>query len=405
MDQARVKYPIGEQDFKSLIEGGFVYVDKTQFVYQLTHSNKYYFLSRPRRFGKSLLLSTLRYYFEGKKELFEGLAIEQMETEWKQYPVFLISLAQFNPDVEESLQKRLLSYIREWESLYGKSDEDLEISDRFSQLIKKSHEITGEKVVILVDEYDAPLISTLHDDPSHEKFKNELKSFYTNLKDNGEHIRFAMLTGVSRFSHMSIFSGLNNLKDVTLVDTYGALCGITFDEILKYFQRGIAELSEELKLDPDSTLHELRKYYDGYHFSKRCPDIYNPFSLLNAFADKELRSYWMRTGTPTFLVKRLIEDRVDLKALFNAQAPEQSLAETDLSYSSPVSLLFQTGYLTIKGYDEEWRLYRLGIPNKEVEDGLFEGLMNFIRGRNSHDNVSRLRDLVIALREGGRPIL
>ena len=249
MDQARVKYPIGEQDFKSLIEGGFVYVDKTQFVYQLTHSNKYYFLSRPRRFGKSLLLSTLRYYFEGKKELFEGLAIEQMETEWKQYPVFLISLAQFNPDVEESLQKRLLSYIREWESLYGKSDEDLEISDRFSQLIKKSHEITGEKVVILVDEYDAPLISTLHDDPSHEKFKNELKSFYTNIKDNGEHIRFAMLTGVSRFSHMSIFSGLNNLDDITLSDDYCVICGITPEELQKYFRQGIEEMSQNLEMD------------------------------------------------------------------------------------------------------------------------------------------------------------
>ena len=318
MVQDRIKYPIGEQDFKSLIECGFVYVDKTQYVYELTHSNKYYFLSRPRRFGKSLLISTLRYYFEGKKELFEGLAIEKLETEWKRHPVLLLELSRIDSEREGSLESALEQQLSIWEDNLGITKRNLQYSQRFANVIIESHKTTGEKAVILVDEYDNPLVNTLHNEEVHLRNKELLKSVYSNIKALGEHIQFAMLTGVSRFSHMSIFSGLNNLKDISLDDVYGAVCGITFEEILTYLQEGIYKLSEEINLDTDSTLLELKKYYDGYHFSKRCPDIYNPYSLLNAFQDKELGSYWMRTATPTFLVKRLIDEKVDLNEIFNS---------------------------------------------------------------------------------------
>ena len=400
MELSRVKYPIGIQDFEKLRSEGYLYVDKTEIIFRLVNNGPYIFLSRPRRFGKSLLLSTIKAYFEGKKELFKGLAIESLEKEWKRYPVLMLGLSRTASTDPTSVQELLDQHFTKWEEEYGIIEKRGNMAARFADIIIKAHETTGERVVVLVDEYDNALINTLHDRELHDRNKELLKSVYSNLKDLDAHIKFGMLTGVSRFTYMSNFSGLNNLRDFTLDDTYGTICGITFDEILKYFQRGITELSEELKLDPDSTLHELRKYYDGYHFSKKCPDIYNPFSLLNAFADKELRSYWMRTGTPTFLVKRLIDESVDLEKLFTAEASENTLSESDASYDSMIALLFQTGYLTIKGYDREWRLYKLGIPNKEVEEGLFEGLMNLIREKGRKEHTSEIREMIISLRKG-----
>ena len=393
MEQARVKYPIGIQDFEGLRKDGYLYVDKTEIIYQLVTQSKYIFLSRPRRFGKSLLLSTIKAYFEGKKELFEGLAIESLEKEWKEYPVLMLELSRTTAFDSNSLEELLAQQFSIWEKQYGVVEKSESMSARFANIIINAHETTGERVVVLVDEYDNALINTLHDRELHERNKELLKSVYSNLKALDAHIKFGMLTGVSRFSHMSIFSGLNNLDDITLSDDYCVICGITPEELQKYFRQGIEEMSQNLEMDYSSVLNDLKKFYDGYHFSKNCRDVYNPFSLLNAFNKRELGSYWMQTGTPTFLVKRIIEEKLDLNDLFHSQATEQALGDADLSYTSLVALLFQTGYLTIKGYEPRRRRYKLGIPNMEVSEGLFENLMKVSQYKDSE----RGRDIIYAM--------
>ena len=395
-----MKYPIGIQDFEGLRKDGYLYVDKTAIIYQLVTQSKYIFLSRPRRFGKSLLLSTIKAYFEGKKDLFEGLAVESLEKEWKKYPVLMLELSRSTAFDSNSLQDLLAQQFSIWEKEYGIVEKSESMSARLANIIIKAHETTGERVVVLVDEYDNALINTLHDSDLHERNKELLKSVYSNLKALDAHIRFGMLTGVSRFSHMSIFSGLNNLDDITLNDDYAAICGITPVECKNYFRKGIEEISQNLGKHYDYVLNELKKFYDGYHFSKNCRDVYNPFSLLNAFNNRELGSYWMRTGTPTFLVKKLIEERVDLNEVFNSHATEQSLGETDMSYSSPVALLFQTGYLTIKGYEPRRRRYLLGIPNMEVEEGLFENLMKVSQYRDPNKGRDIIYSISDALHDG-----
>ena len=400
MERAKVKYPIGIQDFESLIKDGYLYVDKTELIFNLVSINKYIFLSRPRRFGKSLLLSTIKAYFEGKKELFTGLAIEQLETDWKKYPVLLLGLSRTDAYDTNSLQAMLDQQFSLWEETYGIVNKSATLSTRFADIIIKAHETAGERVVVLVDEYDNALINTLHDKELHERNRNLLKSVYSNLKDLDAHIKFGMLTGVSRFSHMTIFSGLNNLDDITLSDNYSAICGITESELLNYFHSGIEYMAEKEQTDRAGMVKKLKSFYDGYHFSAECPDIYNPFSLLSAFNSGRLGSYWMRTGTPTFLVKRLMEENVNFKKLFSTEANESLLSDSDSFNESLVSVLFQTGYLTIKSYDREWRLYKLGIPNKEVEEGLFENLMNMISDRDKAENGACIRQLVIAARNG-----
>ena len=361
MNKPLVKYPVGVQSFEKLREYSYLYIDKTDLIYDLVTSDNCIFLARPRRFGKSLLLSTIQAYFEGKKELFKGLAIEQLETDWIEHPVLMLSLAAYRP-VNGNLEGLLSFQFDEWEKKYNIQSNETELSLRFRQIIKSAYEATGTTVVILIDEYDNPIISTMHDMERSEDNRQLLKSIYVNIKDLDQYIRFTMLTGVSRFSKMTIFSGLNNLRDISFNRKYATICGITETELTANFQQGIKELAEEYGTDADGAVALLKANYNGYHFTADCPDLYNPFSLLWAFADSKIGSYWFQSGTPEFLVHRIQESGDFLPEMFDETVEERTLSASDISKTSPTALMYQTGYLTIKraeGHD----LFRLGIPN------------------------------------------
>lgn len=370
MEGKFAKYPVGIQDFESIITEGYIYIDKTAILYRMLKGGKYYFLSRPRRFGKSLTLSTLKYYFEGKKDLFKGLAIHELEKDWKQHPVFTLSFARFEKNESNSLEDILNFYLNDWEKQYKIKTPNLNFANRFAAIIKKAYEKTGQKVVVLIDEYDSVLVSTLENPKLHTHIKDILKPVYTVLKDFDQYIQFALITGITRFSRMTIFSGINNIKDISLVPDYNEICGITHNELKKYFQQGINALGIEYGLKYEDTLLELKKYYDGYHFSKNSSDIYNPFSILNALDSKIMSNYWFATGIPSFLVARMHKQNIDLERYMNQSANENILKEADSAYSSDLAILFQAGFLTIKGYDQLQDVYKLGIPNREVREGM-----------------------------------
>lgn len=376
MAQTPVRYPIGIQSFESLRKLSYLYVDKTDLIYNLVTTSKYVFMSRPRRFGKSLLLSTIQAYFEGKKELFEGLAIERMESEWQVHPVLKLSLATYNPANDGNLEEILSNQFREWEEKYDVAAETSDLSVRFGNIIRRAHEKTGQQVVILVDEYDNPLLETMHLPERSEAHRLLLKSIYVNIKDFDQYIRFAMLTGVSRFSKMTIFSGLNNLEDISMDRAYASICGVTEAELTTYFKEGIDNIAKSYGIDHDGASNLLKANYDGYHFTKGCPDIYNPFSLLNAFKKREIGSYWFQSGTPEFLIRQIQKSGSFLPEMFNETVEESVLSDTDIFETTPYALLYQTGYLTIKGYEEP-DLYHLGIPNLEVRRGLFNNLARY----------------------------
>lgn len=372
--EQKIKYPIGIQAFSEIRENGYAYVDKTSQIFQLVESGKYFFLSRPRRFGKSLLLSTIKAYCEGRKDLFKGLAIEKLEKDWAQHPVILLSLAAYAPG-SNNLAILLENRMEELEKEYGIAQTTTSPSERFRNIIRGAHDKTGKNVVILVDEYDAPLVAHLDDDKKRENVRDLLKSVYTNLKDMDEYIRFALLTGVSRFSKMTIFSGLNNLRDISLDEKYSDICGISEQELESDFREGISTFAEKNGISYEAALQELKANYDGYHFTKNSADIYNPFSLLWALDASEIGSYWFQSGTPTFLVKVLRNQRDPLYKLLTERVGEMAISDIDTFRSSPLALLFQTGYLTIKEYDSKRRRYTLGVPNREVETGLFTELL------------------------------
>ena len=395
MNKPLVKYPVGVQSFEKLREYSYLYIDKTDLIYDLVTSDNCIFLARPRRFGKSLLLSTIQAYFEGKKELFKGLAIEQLETDWIEHPVLMLSLAAYRP-VNGNLEGLLSFQFDEWEKKYNIQSNETELSLRFRQIIKSAYEATGTTVVILIDEYDNPIISTMHDMERSEDNRQLLKSIYVNIKDLDQYIRFTMLTGVSRFSKMTICSGLNNLRDISFNRKYATICGITETELTANFQQGIKELAEEYGTDADGAVALLKANYDGYHFTADCPDLYNPFSLLWAFADSKIGSYWFQSGTPEFLVRRIQESGDFLPEMFDETVEERTLSASDISKTSPTALMYQTGYLTIKraeGHD----LFRLGIPNLEVRRGLFENLAEYFFDKDDikvTNNMRRVRNLL-----------
>ncbi|MCH5233989.1 MAG: AAA family ATPase [Muribaculaceae bacterium] len=405
MEVKRVKYPIGLQSFKAIREGGYVYVDKTEIAYNLTQDYKYVFLARPRRFGKSLLLSTLKSYFQGDRELFDGLAIQHLEKDWKKHPVFLISFARLDNNDPESVSSILKQQFQVWEEEYGIVDNDkLKLGPRFSNLIRIAHKVSGEKVVVLVDEYDNPLINTLDNDDFHEINKSLLKSVYTNLKDLDEYIQFGMLTGVSRFTQLSLFSGLNNLTDVSLFSDYSTICGITQKEFVDNFKIGISKFAEKEKISFEEAIDIFKQNYDGYHFSENLVDIYNPYSLLNALASSKIGNFWFETATPTFLIKRIHKEKIDLSFLFNQETGGLSLTSEDAKHSSLLALLFQTGYLTIKDHKKiAFRdKYLLGIPNREVKEGLMYGLAKEYQDKDSSKilvSIERMKDSL----ESGEP--
>lgn len=384
-----IKYPIGIQSFEKLISSGFVYVDKTEFIHSLTAKSGFYFLSRPRRFGKSLLLSTIKAYYEGKKDLFEGLAISKYEHDWVAHPVLHIALNAWEYASPESLLEKFGYDFSRWEKLYGIEQCASSGSERFHRIIEKAYAVTGQKVVILIDEYDKPLLDTAGNKELQDIFRSQLKSIYGNLKTCDEYIEFAMLTGVSRFGKLSIFSDLNNLNDISLQTDFSAICGITLEEIQEYFREGVDALAQRKKLTHDETYAQLARHYDGYHFSVESPDIYNPFSLLNALDSKDFRAYWFSTGTPTFLVEMIRRMEIDLRDLENMETNIHDLMDASFDLSNTVTIMYQSGYLTIKSYDPRFETATLDYPNLEVERGFLNGLMKvFTANRNGRSEFA-----------------
>ena len=369
------RYPIGIQTFSKLIEGGLVYVDKTRLIHQLARSKGYYLLCRPRRFGKSLLVSTLESYFRGEKELFKGLAMERLEKEWVSRPVLHLDLNVGLYTTPEALTRRLEDHLSLWEKEYGCDSGNGAPGSRFERVIRRACEQTGQQVAILVDEYDKPLIAAMDNEELDANYRAQLKAFYGVLKSADRYIYFALLTGVTRFSHVSIFSDLNNLQDISLSMDYATLCGITETELMENFKDDIGMMARANDLSYEDTLAQLRRMYDGYHFSEDSEGVYNPYSLLSAFARRRFRRFWFQTGTPTLLVNVLKASNLTLPDLSNLSVDEDTLIGVSPQKVNIISLFYQSGYLTIKGFDEESQQYRLGFPNEEVESGF----LNFIQ--------------------------
>ena len=383
MDFSR-KLPIGIQSFKDLREKEFLYVDKTEYVFRLAGESKVYFLSRPRRFGKSLLLSTLEAYFLGQKDLFKGLAIEKLEEAekekraiWQEYPVFYLDFNVGKYSDIEALNTNLNVFLSDLEQKYGTSEAEDNFAKRFEGLLKRAYEKTGKQVVVLVDEYDKPLLQTMGvNEELNEEYRAVLKAFYSVLKSADRYIRFAFLTGVTKFSKISIFSDLNNLRDLSLIADYSAICGISQEELEANFEPEIISLAERNKMSYDEALAALKQKYDGYKFSENGKNMYNPFSLLNVFADSTMRNYWFATGTPTFLVDYLKKAYYNIPDLDgNVKMNEAGLETYRADAINPLPILYQAGYLTIKDYNDFSKLYRLGFPNDEVRYGFLDNLM------------------------------
>lgn len=370
-----MKYPIGIQNFEELRRNGYKYVDKTNFVYKLANEGKYYFLSRPRRFGKSLILSTLEAYFQGKKELFEGLAIYDLETEWKKYPIFHIDLNTANFREKDSLYNVLNDYLTGWEDKYGARESEATLALRFKGVIARAAEKEGCGVVILIDEYDKPILQTLRDPELQAEHRAQLKAFYSVLKTQDRYIKFAFLTGVTKFGKVSVFSDLNNLTDISMDHRYVNICGTTEEELKSYFKEGISELASANGDSESETIDKLRMRYGGYHFEKNSEGIYNPFSVLNTLAKHRYKDYWFETGTPTFLIELLKEHGYRLPDLNKEQVSAIVMSRMDSAPTNLIPIIYQTGYLTIKGYDERFKKYQLGFPNKEVEEGFLNLLL------------------------------
>ena len=370
------KLPIGIQDFEYLRTNNYLYVDKTEYIYKLLQHGKPYFLGRPRRFGKSLFLSTLRAYFEGKKELFEGLKIAELEKEWVKYPIIYLD---FNVGLlvkTENVSERINVKIKELEQLWGQKTDTEDLASRFEAVIKSAYEQTGKQVVVLIDEYDKPLINTMNDKTTNEEIRTLLKSFYGVLKSTDAYLRFVFLTGVTKFSKVSIFSDLNQLVDISLDEKYSGICGITQIELEENFVPEITALAETTRKTYEETLFELQKLYNGYHFSEDFIGVYNPFSLLNTFSTQKYRYYWFATGTPTFLAKALLNQNYDIRKFDNdVIIAVNSVMDYQVENQNLVPLLYQSGYLTIKEYKQDGDYFVLGFPNEEVKYGFLNELL------------------------------
>ena len=372
---AELRYPIGVQTFSKIIEEGYAYVDKTAFIKPLLSQGQFIFLSRPRRFGKSLMLSTLEAYFEGRRDLFAGLAADRMDLDWTPSPVLRFDFNAENFSLENGLEILIDGFLWRYEKNYGRRDQTLTVSQRFKDLIEAVYEQTGRRVVILIDEYDKPLLDIEADKDLYEKNQRTLKSFYGNLKSMDRYIRFAFITGVARFSKVSIFSDLNNLMDISMDNAYAGICGWSEDELLGNFRPGIESLAKEREEDFDATLRALRDYYDGYLFTPKGSRLYNPFSVLNALNMKAVEPFWFATGTPTFLARRVKALGTYPPDLNGKLCSKKELTSVGLEDANPIPLMFQTGYLTIGEYLSDLGLYRLRFPNREVEVGFYEDLL------------------------------
>ena len=394
-------YPIGIQNFEKLREGGYTYVDKTALIYKLAASGTYYFLSRPRRFGKSLLISTMDAYFSGKKELFKGLAMEQMEKDWIQYPVLHLDLNGITYSSEDVLDQVLNDKLSDWEAEYGITASSTVPGLRFQNIIDAAYESTGHKVVILIDEYDKPIVDNLVNPELADNFKKTLQGFYSVLKAKDGQIKFGFLTGVSKIGKLSVFSALNNLKDISMVKEYADICGISEKELHDNFDESVAELGEANDLTKEDGYFKLKEMYDGYHFSQNSIGVYNPFSLLNAFSDREFQDYWFETGTPTLLVNVMKETSFDVTTLSdNVVVSADDLSGMQDIINNPIPLFYQTGYLTIKGYDKEFKEYTLGFPNDEVKTGFLKFIYSYYVPANPSEGKTMTSKMARALRSG-----
>ena len=390
--------PVGIQTFSTIREENYLYIDKTEYVYRLAHADAHYiFLNRPHRFGKSLLTSTLRSYFEGRKDLFEGLAIEKLETEWTEYPVLHFDMSLGKHADKETLEAMLSFQLVEYEKVYGKSEGAVKLNDRLTSLIIRAYEQTGHKVVVLIDEYDAPLLDVMHEDRDLPVLRNVMRNFYSPLKACDPYLRFVFLTGITKFSQLSIFSELNNISNISMQKQYAAICGITEEEMTGQMSDYIDRLASELKLTRDEAIQKLKEQYDGYHFTYPSPDIYNPFSLINAFANNEVDNYWFGSGTPTYLIEMLRKFGVVPSGIGGIEAMASEFDAPTERMNSMTALLYQSGYITIKDYDAMFQSYLLDIPNNEVRIGLMKSLIPYYVTQDSRLATSTVVNMVRAL--------
>ena len=405
-----MKYPIGIQDFAQIIQDGYVYVDKTDLVYKLATEGKIYFLSRPRRFGKSLLISTLKYYFLGRKELFKGLAIDKLEKQWAEYPVFHISFSNGNFTDGKILRQILEDYIAEIETVYGKNPNANTIGGRFASVLKAAHKKTGRRAVVLIDEYDKPLLDVIDLDLKvtdsegnrmrlEDYNRNLLKGFYSLFKDADEDLQFVMLTGVTKFSQVSVFSGFNQPDDISMNRRYESLCGITKEELLTVFDSSIRELADDFGMSYEETVERLKKKYDGYHFGRKMIDIFNPFSILNCFNTLELRNFWFASGTPTYLVRLLAHSNENINELVGKYYDASQFIDYKADVEQPLPMIYQSGYLTIKDCNIEDNTYLLDLPNEEVRNGFIDTVASRYFA-NITQNTSWVMDVTNSLRKG-----
>ena len=398
MEMNSRRYPIGIQNFEQLRNLNRVYVDKTELIYRLIKTDQIYFFRRPGRFGKSLLVSTLEAYFLGKKELFHGLVMERLEQDWTVYPVLHIDFSLTKYTELSDLTGQLNLFLYRWENIYGSNEAETTTAERLQGIILRANEQTGKQVVVLVDEYDAPLLDSNSDTRLQQQLRNEMRKFFSPLKGLGQYLRFLFITGISKFSQLSIFSELNNLKNISMRDDFSALCGITEQELLTQLKPDIERMAEVNGETYEEACAHLKRQYDGYHFSKACPDIYNPFSLFNAFDSGEYKNYWFSTGTPTFLIDILQHVDFDVRSLDGLTATEEQFDAPTDQIVDPIPVLYQSGYLTIKGYDPTFRLYKLAYPNGEVRYGFTESLLPSYVHRFPRENtfyvVSFIQDLL-----------
>ena len=392
-------YPIGIQNFEKLRNDGCVYVDKTALMYKMVKEGNYYFLSRPRRFGKSLLISTLEAYFLGKKEFFEGLAVAELEKDWVEYPVLHLDLNTEKYDSIEVLNNKLSGTLKLWEEQYGRDESEKSLPMRFEGIIRRAKEKTGRNVVILVDEYDKPMLQAIGNEELQKAYRDTLKSFYGALKSMDGCIRFALLTGVTKFGKVSVFSDLNNLKDISMSQYYYNICGITEEELHHYFDEEIEQLARTNNQTKDEAYEKLKEEYDGYHFTYDTPGMYNPFSILWTLSERRYGSYWFETGTPTFLVELLQKTDYNLEQMANVEADSDMLGSI-FNDDNPIPVIYQSGYLTIKSYDNRFGIYKLGFPNREVEDGFMKYLLKYYTAKKNSNSAFEISRFVADIESG-----
>ena len=369
-------YPIGIQTFERIRKEDKLYIDKTEYIYRMAHtSGTYFFLGRPRRFGKSLLVSTMQSYFEGKKELFKGLAMEKLEKEWTEYPVLHFDMSGGKHMEKEQLERYLADTLEEQEARWGYKSEKIDANLRLKDLIMTAYQKTGKQVVVLIDEYDAPLLDVAHEKEQLDVLRNIMRNFFSPLKARESYLRFVFLTGITKFSQLSIFSELNNITNISMDDEYAGICGITKEELLENMSGDIEMLAKALGYSRDVTIAKLKEHYDGYHFSKVSPDVFNPYSLLNCFAKKELGAYWFGSGTPTYLINMMRKHGAVPTDITRVEADESEFDAPTEEMTTIMPLLYQSGYITIKDYNRDYNYYTLDVPNKEVKVGLTKALI------------------------------